>query len=177
MSSSKSAAAKLRAREEAAFERARTEKRRAAMYTPDGAVRDVLADFTPFAKFERNGVELEVVLTSPEHPAWTAEVAGWVWSLTKANMQALYDATPGFEWKDRAKRAEMVNADMRYLLVRGKGCGPPAAFLSFQFTLEGPLDVLYVWELQLGREVQRKGLGKHLMCIAELIARKQAMHL
>ena len=50
--------------------------------------------------------------------------------------------------------------------------GRPLAFISFQLVSEGPLEVLYVYELQLEPETQRKGLGKHLMMTAELVARK-----
>jgi ribosomal protein S18 acetylase RimI-like enzyme len=50
--------------------------------------------------------------------------------------------------------------------------GRPLAFISFQFVSEGPFEVLYVYELQLEPETQRKGLGKHLMMTVELAARK-----
>lgn len=50
--------------------------------------------------------------------------------------------------------------------------GRPLAFISFRLVSEGPLEVLYVYELQLEPETQRKGLGRHLMTTAELAARK-----
>ena len=49
------------------------------------------------------------------------------------------------------------------------------AFLCFRFELDGPLEVLYVYELQLEERAQRRGLGRHLMMCAELAARKLGM--
>ena len=53
--------------------------------------------------------------------------------------------------------------------------GAPVAFLCFRFMLDGPLEVLYVYELQLEERAQRRGLGRHLMMTAELAARKLGM--
>lgn len=48
----------------------------------------------------------------------------------------------------------------------------------FRFTIQGEvMDImvgeasLYVWDIQLEESVQRKGLGKHLLVLLELIAR------
>jgi ribosomal protein S18 acetylase RimI-like enzyme len=49
--------------------------------------------------------------------------------------------------------------------------GRPLAFISFRLVSEGPLEVLYVYELQLEPETHRKGLGRHLMTTVELVAR------
>jgi GNAT superfamily N-acetyltransferase len=56
-----------------------------------------------------------------------------------------------------------------------EGGGAPVAFLCFRFVLEGALEVLYVYELQLEERAQRRGLGRHLMMCAELAARKLGM--
>lgn len=55
---------------------------------------------------------------------------------------------------------------------------PPGAllgFVSFRFVLEGDYDVLYIYELQLSPLAQRRGVGKHLMQLAELVARRAGM--
>ena len=58
----------------------------------------------------------------------------------------------------------------------------PLAFVHFRFTLqgeavgvEGGRPALYIMDIQVEPEVQRKGLGCHLMQIAEIIACKQGM--
>lgn len=170
---------KAAAAAEIEVEKQRHAKRKAAMYedTTGAAVKNILNEFLPFAKFDRNGVELELFFTSPELPSFTTDLSTWIFNLTKENMQKLYDGTPGFEWKDSKKRAEMVDTDTRYLIARRKADQQPVAFVSFRFMLEGPFDVLYIWELQLTKEVQRKGLGKHMMTVCELAARKTGMQL
>jgi ribosomal protein S18 acetylase RimI-like enzyme len=163
--------------EEREVEKQRAAKRRAAMFGPDGVPRDVLADLKPFAKYERNGADLELFFTSPEHPSWTPELAKFVFDLTKANMQALYDAAPDWGWKEGKKRSELLASETRYVIARNRADSTPLAFVSFQFMMEGAFDVLYVWELQLAPELQRKGVGKHLMQTCELVARKAGMQL
>ena len=58
----------------------------------------------------------------------------------------------------------------------------PVAFVHFRFTLqgeavgvEGGRPALYIMDIQVEPEVQRKGLGGHLMQISEIIACKQGM--
>lgn len=100
----------------------------------------------------------------------------------------------GTEWpaEEKVKRREMVAPEARYIFVyeeeaseflqertsatcveeRGRGRGPMLGFLHFRFLMEEELPVLYVYELQLEPRVQGKGLGKFLMQLIELIARK-----
>ena len=221
-----STTAKLKraAREARARERAST--RRAALYAapPGGtllsamAPRDVLADFAAFAAFDRNGLACDISFTCPGHASWTPEVARFALELTRANMRALYEAAPGWGWKEGAKRAELADGENRYLVARAAARGsssaaaaaapaapaaapPPAqaagaaaagggagagagacqpgdllGFVSFRFLPEGEYDLLYIYELQMGPHAQRRGLGKHMMQICELVARKCGMH-
>jgi hypothetical protein len=172
------AAAKKAARErEEAHERARQARRKAAMYDGAGQPRDVLEPLAAFTKFERGGLALDVTFTAPDAPSWSAATAAWLFDVTKANMAGLYDAAGGeWAWKDAKKRAELCDGEARYLIVRARDGGrTPLAFLQFRFLLEGPYDVLYVYELQLTQAVQRQGLGRHLMQVAELAARKAGM--
>ncbi len=53
--------------------------------------------------------------------------------------------------------------------------GTLLGFMSFRFVLEGDYDVLYIYELQLSPLAQRRGVGKHLMQLAELVARRAGM--
>lgn len=45
-----------------------------------------------------------------------------------------------------------------------------AAFVHFRFDLEDLIEVLYLYEIQLKPEVRRRGLGRHLMELMEVIA-------
>lgn len=89
----------------------------------------------------------------------------------------------GSEWptEEKVKRREMVAPEARYIFVREgeppnasatEDKAPIVGFVHYRFTLEEEVPVLYVYELQLEPRLQRKGLGKFLMQLIELIARK-----
>ena len=71
-----------------------------------------------------------------------------------------------------------INSDVILSSKRGKlgvqeGLGSPVvAFVHYRFVVEEDFPVLYVYELQLEKCVQGKGLGKFLMQLLELIACK-----
>lgn len=103
----------------------------------------------------------------------------------------------GPEWpeEEKVKRREMVSAEALYVFVHEttnasvngatltsgdeaatekieRGEGSMIGFVHYRFIVEEELPVLYVYELQLEPHVQGKGLGKFLMQLIELIARK-----
>lgn len=51
----------------------------------------------------------------------------------------------------------------------------PVAFIHFRFLFEGDALALYVYEIQVAESHWQKGIGKHLMRIAELAARMAKM--
>ncbi|KAH7286526.1 hypothetical protein KP509_32G011100 [Ceratopteris richardii] len=113
------------------------------------------------------------------------------------NMEGPY----GIEWheEEKVKGREMVEENALYIFVRlnqqgndqevgtiiskekniqtlWKGTGAPVvAFVQYRFVMEEELPVLYVYEIQLEDTIQGKGLGKFLMQLLELIARKNNM--
>lgn len=94
--------------------------------------------------------------------------------------------------EEKLKRREMVSPDARYIFVRNKlsstnnadvGASnnkglwrsegdPMVAFVHYRFVVEHDVPALYVYEIQLEGPLQGKGLGKFLMQILELVARK-----
>ena len=94
--------------------------------------------------------------------------------MTVSDRQEIYVNSYG-EWSNARKRAELDDAAARFLFafsVAEDGAEEPVAFSHFRFEFEGAAAVLYVWELQLTEPVQRKGLGKFIMQLLELIGRK-----
>ena len=167
---------KARRAAEAEKERERRARVRAAEFGIGDVPRNVLADVpAAFAAFDRHGLALDLTFAAPGLPSWTPELADFAFELTRQNMRALYEAAPDWGWKDAKKRAELADAASRYVVVRDRATGAPVAFVVFRFVMEGDVDVLYVYELQLSAGVQRKGLGKHLMVLMELIARRTGM--
>ena len=171
--SSKSKAKKEAQRAATAFEAARRAVIKAANEA-EGEPRNVIAAMGALLSFNKGGVSATLSFTTPA--IWPADVLPFVFELTKHNMRASYDAAPGWTWNDSAKRAELSDPDNRFIVVREKESGSPVAFASFRFVLEGDAEALYIFELQLSDAVQRRGLGKHLMIILELVARQQRMH-
>ena len=103
----------------------------------------------------------------------------------------------GFGWHPKRKKREMREPEMRYLLVRksqktapdsslhhtqpsdskandrvgdpGSESSPISGFCSFRLTHEDGFPVIYIYEIHLGDEVLRCGLGSHLLNIVEAI--------
>ncbi|GFY95334.1 acyl-CoA N-acyltransferases (NAT) superfamily protein [Actinidia rufa] len=152
---------------------------------------DQLASFPHFRCYQRNG--LSVYLESGYGNKLSSPVKQYIQNLLKANMEGPY----GSEWptEEKAKRREMVAAEARYIFIHEdqnasasqatpslekdsactygiNGRKSIVGFVHYRFTVEEEIPVLYVYELQLEPYVQRKGLGKFLMQLIELIAYK-----
>uniref|UniRef100_A0A3Q4GWC2 N-alpha-acetyltransferase 40 n=1 Tax=Neolamprologus brichardi TaxID=32507 RepID=A0A3Q4GWC2_NEOBR len=97
----------------------------------------------------------------------------WAFELTRANMQTLYEQSE-WGWKEREKREEMNDERAWYLLARDADSSP-VAFSHFRFDIECGEEVLYCYEVQLESRVRRKGLGKFLIQILQLIANSTQM--
>ena len=64
---------------------------------------------------------------------------------------------------------------MWFAVVPSQETKKPVGFIHFRFVYEETVEVLYVYEIQLEEEVQRKGIGKFLMQACELIAKQNKM--
>ncbi|XP_057278793.1 N-alpha-acetyltransferase 40 [Pezoporus wallicus] len=134
-------------------------------------LQDPLEAFPVFKKYDRNGlnVAIECKRVSGLEPA-TLE---WAFELTKANMQTLYEQSE-WGWKEREKREELRDERAWYLIAREAGAGP-IAFSHFRFDVECGDEVLYCYEVQLESRVRRRGLGKFLLQILQLVANSTQM--
>ncbi|KAL4196063.1 hypothetical protein AMTRI_Chr04g244160 [Amborella trichopoda] len=153
--------------------------------------KDHLACFPPFRVYDRNG--LSVYLESGRGERLLPPVKHYIQNLLKVNMEGPY----GLEWpvEEKIKRREMVAPEARYIFVHEKpgkrpitlrdgekeapiwnGDGDPiVGFVHYRFVVEEEMPVLYVFELQLEPSIQGRSLGKFLMQLIELIARKNQM--
>ena len=149
--------------------------RAAASGTGDGAPHNVLHEFPSFHSYEKNGISLVLSFDAPS--LWSKETEESVFMLTKTNMKEIYDSAPGgkWAWKDRKKRDELCEKDMRYIIARHKANNAMAGLLAFQFLTENDYDVLYIYEIQVDASCARKGVGRFLMLLSFLIAGKQQM--
>ncbi|XP_056366309.1 N-alpha-acetyltransferase 40 isoform X2 [Oenanthe melanoleuca] len=133
-------------------------------------LQDPLEAFPVFKKYDRNGlnVSIECRRASGLEPS----TLDWAFELTKANMQSLYEQSE-WGWKEREKRAELRDERAWYLLARD--CSGPVAFSHFRFDVECGDEVLYCYEVQLESRVRRRGLGKFLLQILQLVANSTQM--
>jgi len=79
-------------------------------------------------------------------------------------------------WHPKRKRKEMREPEMKYLLLKRTGSAEQSldGFLSFMLTHDSTpsVPVLYVYEVHLQKDARGVGLGRHLMVLAEEIAKR-----
>ncbi|GMH40092.1 hypothetical protein BSKO_07996 [Bryopsis sp. KO-2023] len=126
-------------------------------------------NFVPFHHYERNGLNLQ--LSSCNGDSIEKDILEWCHELCKRNMLQHYE--PVWGWSDAKKRKQLEHPDSRFIigLTEDK---KPAAYVQFRYEDEN-CPVLYIYELQLEPECQRKGLGRFLMQLCELMARSCGM--
>lgn len=132
---------------------------------------DPISLFPVFKKYERNG--LSVTFETKKASNLDEETISWAFELTKTNMKSLYESSD-WGWKDKEKHAEMTESNAWYLVARDQD-NRPVAFSHFRFDMELDIEVLYCYEIQLCPDVRKKGLGKFMMQILELMANKYEM--
>jgi len=133
---------------------------------------DPIAPFAVFKKYDRNG--LSVTLETKKVCDLDEATLDWAYELTRSNMQTLYEQSE-WGWRSREKQEELREEKARYLLVKDSASGENVAFCHFRFDMELDTEVLYCYEIQLSKPVQKKGLGKFMMAILELMANKYEM--
>jgi len=132
---------------------------------------DPLSPFAVFKNYERNG--LTISLETKKVTEMDKQTVDWAFGLTKTNMQTHYEKSE-WGWKGEEKQEEMTEDQAWYLLARDQD-SKPVAFSHYRFDMEGETEVLYCYEIQLIPSVRKKGLGKFMMQVLELMANKHEM--
>ena len=155
---------------------------RRAIFDDDGRDKNVTIGIAaPFLKYDRNGLDVEIKFSH----CLTNDELDWTFAVVKCNMEDIYDAS-GYQWDDDDKEKELTEGGARFLLVREKtkpgevDQGRLVAFAHFRFSVQGEVmdkmegeTMLYVWDIHVDDEYQRKGLGRHMLTLMELIARRE----
>lgn len=139
--------------------------------------KDHLADFPHSRHYNKNGLSLS--LESGRGDKLSSNLKQQIQKLLKVNMEGPY----GAEWptEEKIKRKEMTSPEALYIFVHNventtdNSKESMIGFVQYRFTIEEEIPVLYVYELQLESAYQGKGLGRFLMLLIELIARKNGM--
>jgi GNAT superfamily N-acetyltransferase len=74
-------------------------------------------------------------------------------------------------WHPEAKRKEMLETDMRYIVLRAPEESNILAFTSFMLTSEEDEAVVYIYEIHLSASLRGTGVGKSLIELVESIGR------
>jgi len=132
------------------------------------AVDDHLTPFTEWTTYSKNG--LVAKLNFYKSSIMSQELHEWAFLLLKKNMKEIYEKVD--YWSDTEKQAELKDNAARFIVVTNTTTSIPVAFVHFRFLIEMCNKLaLYCYEIQLDSSVQRKGLGKHLMQLLEVIAK------
>jgi GNAT superfamily N-acetyltransferase len=153
-------------------------KLRAALFDDQGKDKNILEGIAAsFLNYDRNGLSVNISFS----PKLTKDELDWAFSLSQDNMEEIYDAS-GYGWDDEDKERELTEQGARFLLIKDNATHELKGYIHFRFTVQGEVvdqmvgqPCLYVMDMHLVEDVQRKGLGKHLLVILELIARRQQM--
>eukprot|EP00092_Neocalanus_flemingeri_P018538 GFUD01020074.1.p1 GENE.GFUD01020074.1~~GFUD01020074.1.p1 ORF type:complete len:263 (+),score=75.53 GFUD01020074.1:139-927(+) len=145
------------------------------------SVEDPLAQMPkPFSVYNKNGLDL--TLETVRAPDLDEKTLVWAYDLVSTNMKPLYDdaykndpdADADFGWKEKEKKEEMREDLAWYLLARTKE-GTPVAFSHFRYDMDYDDEVLYCYEMQVEKAFRRKGLGRFMIKVLEMLMIKSDM--
>uniref|UniRef100_A0A0P4WKD8 N-alpha-acetyltransferase 40 n=1 Tax=Scylla olivacea TaxID=85551 RepID=A0A0P4WKD8_SCYOL len=128
---------------------------------------DPLSKFPSFINYERNGLTCSLICKKVKE--LEPELLQWAMNLCKENMRPLYEKS-NQGWHEDEKVEEMTEDAAWYLIVLDKAANKPLAFSHFRFDMDYGDEVLYCYELQLEESCRRKGLGRFMMQVLELMA-------
>ncbi|XP_030759538.1 N-alpha-acetyltransferase 40 [Sitophilus oryzae] len=143
-----------------------------ALVEKANSIENPLQDFPVFQKYNKNGLTADIIYKKSSDLDETERT--WVLNLTRRNMQLKYEAC-SWNWNDTKKSEELYDEAARFLIAKSTEDGSYLGFSHFRFDMEEGIEVLYCYELQLESIIQRKGLGKFLMQVLELMAFKNNM--
>ena len=156
---------------------------RKAVFNDDGSDKNVCEALGAFMKYDKNGLDLDIAFS----PKLSRQELKWAFEICKESMEERYDSS-GYGWDDEDKMRELSENGARFLIVRewpedeGSDKGELVAFAHFRFSVQGEFmdemigeSCLILWDIHIEEEYQRKGLGKHLLTILELIAMREGM--
>ena len=135
--------------------------------------RNVLDLVPALTAYKRNGLECSIEFFAPgvalEYPS--GDLVEDMIDLNEKNMKEIYNLASGEGWNRAAKKRDMVDESSRFFIAFDAERSI-VGYVNVRFIIEGNCCVAYVYDVQVRQESSRKGLGKWLMMIVELIARK-----
>jgi len=130
------------------------------------AQEDPLEALPSFKAFKKN--DLNLILEAKKVKNLDLETKEWMFSLLKDNMRDIY-AKSDTGWKEESKRKELFAPAAWHLIARDESSNKPVAFSHYRFDMDRDDDVLYCYDIQLEESVRRKGLGRFMLKVLELM--------
>ncbi|KAK6635307.1 hypothetical protein RUM43_007807 [Polyplax serrata] len=134
-------------------------------------IENPLSDFPAFNVFNKNGLKVHIEFSRVGDI--DEETFQEIFKLQKENMENVYNSC-SWGWDEKKKLSEMKESNAKYLIARTDD-NAIVGFSHFRFDIDYGDEVLYCYELQLSSKIRRKGLGKFLLQILELMAFKNNM--
>jgi len=122
-----------------------------------------------FQKYQKNGVNLK--LETVKVRQLDVKTQEWIVDLTERNMKEMYTKSE-WGWNGDVKKKELLEDAAWYLIAKDADTDVPVAFSHYRYDMDHDDDVLYCYEIQLEECVRRKGLGKFMMKVLELMMLK-----
>lgn len=133
----------------------------------------------PFSVYNKNGLDLN--LETVRAPEVEDKTKDWAYNLVETNMKPVYDLNNNgdpdmeeFGWDGMGKQREL-REDLAWYLIARTQEGTPVAFSHFRYELYYNDEVVYCHELHVEKTFRRKGLGRFMMKVLEMLAIKADM--
>ncbi|XP_022653511.1 N-alpha-acetyltransferase 40-like isoform X2 [Varroa jacobsoni] len=124
-------------------------------------------------KFQRD--DLRLTISRCRALDASKELRDFVFLLTELNMRDMYEQSD-WGWNASQKKKELSDKTSQYLIVKDDlNNDAVVGFVHFRFDIDFDRAVLYCYEIQLVKAVQRRGIGAHLMDILYKLAERFKM--
>jgi GNAT superfamily N-acetyltransferase len=123
---------------------------------------DYLVSLPHFQQYCRRG--LGIIIQSCR--GCPCELGEWALDLTSRNMKGICEGN--WAWNEKAKEHELREYAANFLFAISDGV--PVGFVHFRFEQQNGEFVLFIYDVQVEPEIQRRGLGSHLVTGCEFIA-------
>lgn len=138
---------------------------------------DPLSQLPSFTSYNKNG--LNITMETVRGPELDDKTMEWAFRLLESSMKPLYETCyqgkdPDLCWNEVRKRDELKDERAWFLISRTEG-GAPVAFSHFRYDMDYDDEVVYCYEIQVETGFRRKGLGRFMMKVLELLAIKANM--
>jgi len=125
-----------------------------------------LSALPSFSTYKKD--DLSIILETKRVTSLDEETKAWLFHLLEKNMKDYYYQAE-WGWNSDNKKTELYEDSAWYLIARIQETGEPVAYSHFRYDMDHDDDVLYCYEIQTEENMRRKGLGKFMMKVLELL--------